>query len=227
MNAASCRSSDAGFRIDWRACALLALALTACARKETTVTELRMPIERAPAYATVETRYVVSKGDRDQAMQRALEQMERVNVVSAGEFTYTAKGGKGSVKVRAELFVDEPAAMAKAPGLAEFGTPRMVIAKSKLGLQTGDTILGVHATTWPGAASANVTTEEAGYFDYKLRGNDFCALGGTIPPPPTLPGPPPVVSPDNNRMFGGALPLATLLVLSGLALARVRRARRG
>jgi hypothetical protein len=100
------------------------------------------------------------------------------------------------------------------------GTLRMVIAKSKLGLATGDTILGVYATTWPGAASANVTTEEAGYVDYELRGNDFCAKGGIINPPP----PDPVIDvDDSNNRLGGALPGSVLLLLGALGLLRRRR----
>lgn len=101
------------------------------------------------------------------------------------------------------------------------GTLRLVLDKSKLGLQNGDTLLSVYATTWPGAASANVTTEEAGYVDYTLRGNDFCANGGVITPPPvTLP------EKQGNTRLGGALPLATLGLLGVAVLLGARRRRR-
>jgi hypothetical protein len=103
------------------------------------------------------------------------------------------------------------------------GTLRMVIAKSKLGVETGDTLLGVYATTWPGATSANVTTEEAGYVNYTLRGNDFCANGGVIFPPPTPP-PPAGVDTGNTRL-GGAMSAGALALLGMLAVARRRRVR--
>lgn len=71
-----------------------------------------MPVGRAPAYDSVETRFVVTRGDKDSAMDRALEQMEKAGVFSAAEYRYLARTGGGSIKVRVELFVDEAAARA-------------------------------------------------------------------------------------------------------------------
>jgi hypothetical protein len=103
------------------------------------------------------------------------------------------------------------------------GTLRLVIAKSKLGVETGATLLGIYATTWPSAASANVTTEEAGYVDYTLRGNDFCATGGVIPPPPVPPPAPAQL--EGNTHVGGALPPGALVLLGMIALLARRRSR--
>jgi fibronectin type III domain protein len=54
------------------------------------------------------------------------------------------------------------------------GTIHIVIDKDKLGVRTGETLLAVHADSLPTETGFNVTREEAGYFDYKVVGNDFC-----------------------------------------------------
>jgi hypothetical protein len=58
------------------------------------------------------------------------------------------------------------------------GTIQIVIAKDKLGVRTGDTLLAVHADSLPTETGLNITREEAGYFDYKVVGNDFCRSKG-------------------------------------------------
>lgn len=54
------------------------------------------------------------------------------------------------------------------------GRLRMVIDKTKLGIETGDELLQVFADSQPGPVNSNVTREEAGYFEYTLIGNEFC-----------------------------------------------------
>jgi hypothetical protein len=54
------------------------------------------------------------------------------------------------------------------------GTLQIAIDKSKLGVHSGDTLLSVYADSLPGETGLNITLEEAGYFDYKLAGNDVC-----------------------------------------------------
>jgi hypothetical protein len=54
------------------------------------------------------------------------------------------------------------------------GTIQIVIDKDKLGVSSGDTLLAVHADSQPAETGSNITREEAGYFDYKLVGNDVC-----------------------------------------------------
>jgi hypothetical protein len=58
------------------------------------------------------------------------------------------------------------------------GTLQIVIDKSKIGVKTGETLLAVHAESLPSETGLNVTLEEAGYFDYKVVGNDYCKSGG-------------------------------------------------
>lgn len=55
------------------------------------------------------------------------------------------------------------------------GALQIVIDKAKLGVRAGDTLLAVHADSQPADTGSNITREEAGYFDYKVIGNDFCA----------------------------------------------------
>lgn len=110
------------------------------------------------------------------------------------------------------------------------GEVRMVLPKDAIGVRSTDTLLGVYADSWPSLASANVTVDEAGYFDYKVVGNDFCKNGGVISPPDiggggttgggTTGG---GSGSDDAGRFGGALPLATLAMLLGLALLGRRR----
>jgi hypothetical protein len=50
------------------------------------------------------------------------------------------------------------------------GALQIVIDKAKLGIRTGDTLLGVHADSLPAETGLNITLEEAGYFDYKVVG---------------------------------------------------------
>ncbi len=50
------------------------------------------------------------------------------------------------------------------------GTLQIVIAKDKLGVDVGDTLLAAFADSQPAEAGLNVTREEAGYFDYKVVG---------------------------------------------------------
>lgn len=114
-------------------------------------------------------------------------------------------------------------------GYLSSGAAQMIIAKDKLGLQTGDRISGVYGLTLTPGAGTNILTEEAGYADYTLVGNDFCAKGGIVLPPVTTP-PPVVVTPpastgqDQGRFGSGALSLA-LLSLFGLGSALRHRNR--
>jgi hypothetical protein len=50
------------------------------------------------------------------------------------------------------------------------GALQIVIDKSKLGVSAGDSLLAVHADSLPAETGLNITTEEAGYFDYKVVG---------------------------------------------------------
>ncbi len=61
------------------------------------------------------------------------------------------------------------------------GTIQIVIDKDKLGVRTGETLLAVHADSLPSETGFNITREEAGYFDYKVVGNDFCSRRGMAP----------------------------------------------
>ena len=54
------------------------------------------------------------------------------------------------------------------------GTVRIVIDKDRIGVRTGETLLAVYADSLPSETGANITLEEAGYFDYRIVGNDFC-----------------------------------------------------
>jgi hypothetical protein len=54
------------------------------------------------------------------------------------------------------------------------GSIQIVIDKAKLGVQAGDSLLSVYADSQPTETGLNITREEAGYFDYKVIGNDFC-----------------------------------------------------
>ena len=107
------------------------------------------------------------------------------------------------------------------------GTSRFVIAKEKLGLATGDTLKSVYGLTLPPGAGSNITTEEAGYFDYTLLGNDFCAKGGVLLPPEVPVVVPPVVevpvvkTPDEGRF--GTTSLGWLLLLPLGLMAALRR----
>ena len=55
------------------------------------------------------------------------------------------------------------------------GSIQIVIDKAKLGVRAGDSLLSVFADSQPAETGSNITREEAGYFDYKVIGNDFCA----------------------------------------------------
>ena len=120
-------------------------------------------------------------------------------------------------------------------GFTADGFVRFVLDKAKLGLATGDSLLAVNGRSLPFTRTNNILTEEAGYFDYKLVGNDYCAKGGivippTVEPPPgggpvVTPGPAPDVgaapstAAGSTGRFGGALGLLALLPL----LVAVRR----
>ncbi|TAJ53198.1 MAG: hypothetical protein EPN60_03180 [Nevskiaceae bacterium] len=114
-------------------------------------------------------------------------------------------------------------------GFTSDGYVRFVLDKDKLGLKTGDKLLGVNGRSFATSQQRNTLTDEAGYFDYTLQGNDFCAKGGIVLPPviDPPPGGGPVVPPPGSGAnasegrFGGALG-AGLLPLLLLALRRRR-----
>lgn len=122
-------------------------------------------------------------------------------------------------------------------GFTSDGFVRFVLDKAKLGLTTGDRMLAVNGRSLPFSRTNNILTEEAGYFDYTLVGNDFCAKGGIVLPPATepVPGGGPVVPPGPGLVppvssagsaggrFGGGAPSALLLL--PLALLALRRRR--
>jgi hypothetical protein len=54
------------------------------------------------------------------------------------------------------------------------GSIQVVIDNAKLGVHAGDSLLSVYADSLPSETGLNITREEAGYFDYKVIGNDFC-----------------------------------------------------
>lgn len=102
------------------------------------------------------------------------------------------------------------------------GSLTMVADTALLGIDQGDTLLQVYAYTLTGGAGSNILTEEAGYFDYTLVGNDFCSRGGLpIPPVAVTPNPPGGSGGDvDGRFGGGALGLPVLLMLLVLGLRR-------
>jgi len=121
MNVASWPSNSCGFRpertrtlrLPWAL--LLACAIGACSRPPLTAESLRLPIERAAGFSEVETRLIVGDdaAHRAAAGEKTLEQMRRANISSAAEYLYLAgTPSSGRIKVRVELFVDEPAAQA-------------------------------------------------------------------------------------------------------------------
>ncbi|MES2684053.1 MAG: GlyGly-CTERM sorting domain-containing protein [Pseudomonadota bacterium] len=127
-------------------------------------------------------------------------------------------------------------------GITADGFVRFVLDKAKLGLATGDQMLSVNGRSLPFTRTNNILTEEAGYFDYKLVGNDFCAKGGIVLPPVTEPAPgsgpvvppgsPPVIGAPGSgsgssagRFGGGAMGLV-LLPLLGAAVWRRRKSQR-
>ncbi len=111
-------------------------------------------------------------------------------------------------------------------GFTSDGFVRFVLDKAKLGLATGDRMMAVNGRSLPATRTNNILTEEAGYFDYTLVGNDYCAKGGIVLPPPVepVPGGGPVVTPpigdpasgNTNGRFGGSMGLLLpLLALAG------------
>ena len=118
-------------------------------------------------------------------------------------------------------------------GFTSDGFVRFVLDKAKLGLGTGDRLLAVNGRSLPATRTNNILTEEAGYFDYTLQGNDFCARGGIVVPPVINPGGGPVDGPGGGGFleegrFGGALAgwLLLPLTVAGLLLRRRRLAAR-
>ena len=89
-------------------------------------------------------------------------------------------------------------------GFTADGFVRFVLDKAKHGLATGDSMLAVNGRSLPFSRTNNILTEEAGYFDYKLVGNDFCAKGGIVLPPATepVPGSGSVVTPTPGTITG-------------------------
>ena len=102
------------------------------------------------------------------------------------------------------------------------GSVSMVLDKALIGVDRGSTLLQIYASTLTGGAGSNILTEEAGYFDYTLVGNDFCSSGGLpIPPVTVTPNPPAGGGGDvDGRFGGGALGLPVLLMLLVLGLRR-------
>ena len=98
--------------------------------------------------------------------------------------------------------------------------------KSALGISTGDQLLQINGRSLPGATGTNTTTEEAGYFDYTLVGNDYCARNGVVLPPvigtPTGAGP--VIESDcggsSKSCNGGSLNWLLLMPLMIFGLGR-------
>ena len=118
-------------------------------------------------------------------------------------------------------------------GFTSDGFVRFVLDKATLGLVTGDKLLAVNGRSLPATRTNNILTEEAGYFDYTLVGNDYCAKGGIVLPPVINPGSGPVTTPGSGsgatsgiggRFGGGALGGLLLIGLAGVAALR-RRAR--
>lgn len=108
-------------------------------------------------------------------------------------------------------------------GFTSDGFVRMVFDKAKLSVATGDHLLAVNGRSFPSVRGSNVLTEEAGYFDYQLVGNDYCARGGIVLPPGGGAGAGPVITPavapqDSGRFGAGALGLGLLglLLMAGL-----------
>lgn len=117
MNATSCDSRRAGSRTERAlALALVAVLAAACSRPAPlTAADLQLPLARAPGFTAIEPRFAITdRGDaQGAAPDKALEQMRRARVTSATEVLYrVAPPGSGAIKVRIELFVDEPAAQA-------------------------------------------------------------------------------------------------------------------
>ncbi len=111
------------------------------------------------------------------------------------------------------------------------GAVTLVVDKARLGVDNGDVLLQVYAETTPGASGSNVLTEEAGYFDYRIQGNDFCANGFVIAPPgdsgpaptpvPTTPPNPAPINDGSGFGRGGSLGwLGLALLLCGSARRR-------
>lgn len=106
------------------------------------------------------------------------------------------------------------------------GSVTFVVDKAVLGVDTGDTLLQIYAYTLTTGAGSNILTEEAGYFDYTLVGNDYCSRGGLpIPPVTVTPNPPAGESPassDQGRFGGGAAGGRLLIALMALWAIRSR-----
>ena len=106
------------------------------------------------------------------------------------------------------------------------GSVTMVVEKALLGIEQGDTLLQIYASTLPGAAGSNILTEEAGYFDYTLVGNDYCSRGGLPVPPVTVtPVDPGTPSGGDQAATGGAGGVLGLWLLAGLGGLVLRRRR--
>lgn len=108
------------------------------------------------------------------------------------------------------------------------GSLTMVVDKALLEIAQGDTLLQIYGSTLPGAAGSNILTEEVGYFDYTLVGNDYCTRGGLPVPPVTVtPVDPPAPDPEPEAPAAGATgsggALGWLFSLAGLLLAIRRR----
>jgi hypothetical protein len=89
---------------------MLSLAIAACSRPPLTAADLRLP-DGSAGFAVVEARYVLT--DDGRTTDRAIELMRRAKIASAAEYFYQpAPPAAGSIKVRVELFVDDPAAQA-------------------------------------------------------------------------------------------------------------------
>ena len=98
------------------------------------------------------------------------------------------------------------------------GTINYIVDKAQLGVSTGDLLSQVWVETLTTGAASNITTEEAGYFDYQLIGNEFC-VDGVIDPPEVDP---PQASADGESKYGALAPLLLAVLALGAALRRRR-----
>jgi hypothetical protein len=121
MSDISCDSRTSIFRRDRVAGAFAALvvagALVACSRPPPPSAEsLKLPLARAAGFGEIETRFVA--GDDNEAHRGAagpavLAQLQRAGIHSAAEYLYVGGAATpGRIKVRVELFEDEPGAQA-------------------------------------------------------------------------------------------------------------------